>query len=114
MNPYLPPGGFPFLRIANQGDAGLEVLVVPKASRTEPTGIHGEPGREALRIRLKAVPVDGKANLALIQWLAGCLDVPPKTITLARGETSRQKQLRLSPAAASLARWDRLMAEIAR
>jgi uncharacterized protein len=113
MNPYLPPDGFPFLRIADDGDAWLEVLVAPNASRTQPTGVHGESGCEALRIRLKAVPVEGKANLALIKWLAGCLDVPPRTITLARGETSRHKQLRLSPAATSLARWDRLMTEIA-
>jgi uncharacterized protein len=101
------------LRIDKHGDAWVEVVVVPHASRTHPTGIHGEPGREALRVRLKALPERGKANDALIKWLAGCLDVPPQAITLARGDTSRQKQLRLSAATASVARWDKLIAAIA-
>ncbi|HQS30719.1 MAG TPA: DUF167 domain-containing protein [Polaromonas sp.] len=112
MNPHLPPDGLPCLRLDKHGDAWLEVLVVPHASRTHATGIHGAPGREALRIRLKAVPVDGKANQALIKWLAGCLGIAPNAITLSRGETSRQKQLHLSAAAAAVARWDKLVAEI--
>lgn len=112
MNHHLPPDGLPCLRLDKHGDAWLEVLVVPHASRTHATGIHGAPGREALRIRLKAVPVDGKANEALIQWLAACLDVAPNAITLSRGKTSRQKQLHLSAAAAVVARWEKLVAEI--
>ena len=114
MNPSLPPDGLPFLRLDKHGDAWLEVLVVPNASRTQIAGIHGERGREALRIRLKAVPVDGKSNQALTKWLAGCLGVTPRAITLVRGETSRQKQLHLSAAAASVARWDKLVTEVAR
>ena len=109
MNPYLPPEGLPFLQFDKHGDAWLEVLVVPNASRTQATGIHGEQGREALRIRLKAVPVDGKANQALTKWLAGCLGVAPRAITLVRGETSRQKQLHLRATAAGVARWDKLV-----
>ena len=114
MNSCLPPGGLPFLRIDKHGDAWVEIVVVPNASRTHATGIHGEPGREALRVRLKAIPEGGKANLALIKWLADCLDVPASAITLARGETFRQKQFRLSAAAANVARWDKLLAAIAR
>ena len=102
------------MRIDEHSDAWVEVVVVHNASQTHSTGIHGEPGHELLRVRLKALPEGGKANLALIKWLAGCLDVPPKAITLVRGQTSRHKQLRLSSAAASGARWDKLMAAIAR
>jgi uncharacterized protein len=114
MSSCLPPGSLPFLRIDKHGDASVEVVVVPKASRTHLTGIHGEPGRESLRVRLKALPEGGKANDALIKWLADRLDIPPQAITLVRGETSRHKQLHLSAAAASVARWDKLMAPIIR
>ena len=113
INPSLPPDGLPFLRLDKYGDAWLKVLVVPNASRTQITGIHGERGREALRIRLKAVPVDGKVNQVLLKWLARCLDVAPNAITLVRGETSRQKQLHLRATATGAARWDKLEAEIA-
>jgi uncharacterized protein (TIGR00251 family) len=63
----------------------------------------------ALRLRLQAPPVDGKANQALVKWLAGCLDVPQQAVTLARGETSRRKQLRVQASVASQARWDELL-----
>jgi uncharacterized protein len=86
----MPPGGLPFLRIDKRGGAWVEVVVASHASRTHATGMHGEPGRKALRVRLKAIPDGGKANDALINWLAGCLDIPRKTITLVRGESSRQ------------------------
>jgi uncharacterized protein (TIGR00251 family) len=54
-----------------------------------------KPASMALRLRLQAPPVDGKANQALVKWLAGRLGVPQQAVTLARGETSRRKQLRV-------------------
>ena len=52
--------------------------------------------------------MDGKANQALVKWLAGCLGVPQQAVTLARGETSRRKQLRVNAAAAGRAAWAEL------
>lgn len=98
-----------FLRMEKNGDVLVDVHVVPNAARTQAAGLHGETGRQALRLRLQAPPVDGKANQALVKWLAGSLGVPQQAVTLARGETSRRKQLRVSAAAAGRAAWDVLV-----
>src|SRR3989442_3349258 len=76
----------PFLRVEKNGDVLVDVHVVPNAAKTQPVGLHGEPGALALRLRLHAPPVDGKANQALIKWLAACLEVPQSSIALLRGE----------------------------
>ena len=69
----------------------LTVQVQPKASRTECVGIHGG----ALKIRVAAPPVDGKANEALIAFLAERLDVPPSSIAIHAGAAGRQKRVLL-------------------
>lgn len=107
----IPPAPLPelaFLRTEKNGDVLVDVHVVPNAAKTQAAGLHGEAGRQALRLRLQAPPVDGKANQALVKWLAGCLGVSQQAVTLARGETSRRKQLRVSAAAAGRAAWDEL------
>lgn len=98
-----------FLREEKNGDVLVDLHVVPNAAKTQAVGLHGEAGRQALRLRLNAPPVDGKANQAIIKWLAGCLGVPQQAVTLARGETSRRKQLRVGAAAAGRAAWDELV-----
>jgi uncharacterized protein (TIGR00251 family) len=65
--------------------------VQPGAKRTEIAGIHGE----ALKIRLAAPPVEGKANAALRAFIAERLDVRIADVELVRGETSRSKTLRV-------------------
>jgi uncharacterized protein (TIGR00251 family) len=109
MTPSAPLPDLPFLRTEKNGDVLVDIHVVPNAARTQVAGLHGEAGQQALRLRLQAQPVDGKANQALVKWLAGCLGVPQKAVTLARGETSRRKQLRVSAVAASRAAWDELV-----
>ena len=47
-------------------------------------------------VAVTAPPVDGKANEALIKFLAGVLDVPKSGITILRGQTSRIKLVELS------------------
>ena len=49
-----------------------------------------------IRLAVTAPPVDGKANEALIKFLAGVLDVPKSGITILRGQTSRIKLVELS------------------
>ena len=85
------------------GDALLLSLhVQPGASRTEVTGLHGD----ALRIRLAAPPVDGKANAELARFLADAFGVPQRQVTLVRGETSRRKVVRIdAPARRPDADW---------
>jgi hypothetical protein len=81
-----------------QGDAlVIAVQVQTRASKDEFAG----PKGDQLRIRITAAPVDGKANAHLIKFLAKQFGVTKSTIVLEKGETSRNKRLRI-PAPKSL------------
>jgi uncharacterized protein (TIGR00251 family) len=69
----------------------LEVRVQSRAARSEIAGLHGE----RLRIRLQAPPVDGKANAALVEFVAGLFAVPRASVTIEHGLTGRDKRLRV-------------------
>jgi uncharacterized protein (TIGR00251 family) len=69
----------------------LELHVQPGAKRTEFAGTHG--GRT--KLRLAAPPVDGKANAALIEFIAAHYGVPKRNVTIEAGEHSRQKRVRV-------------------
>jgi uncharacterized protein len=86
----------PWLQITGKGDLQVTVHVQPGAKTTACAGVHGD----ALKIRLHAPPVDGKANQALIAWLAKTLDCPQSAIELIRGQTSRRKILSIRTAQA--------------
>jgi uncharacterized protein (TIGR00251 family) len=81
------------------GGVVLEVLVQPRASRTRVVGEHD--GR--LKIQLAAPPVDGEANLALVDFLAGALAVRKADVAIARGEAGRRKTVRVAGVAAARA-----------
>ncbi len=49
----------------------------------------------AVKLKLRAPPVEGRANEALVEFLAERLGLPRRAISLERGETSRQKLLRV-------------------
>jgi uncharacterized protein len=89
------------------GDAlVLSLHVQPGARRTEVAGVHGEGAEARLKVRLAAPPVDGKANAALLAFLAGAYGVTLRNVTLLRGETSRQKTVRIQrPARRPDAQW---------
>ena len=72
--------------------AAFTVKIHPRARRN---AIVGEMG-DALKISLTAPPVEGKANDACIAFLAELLDVPRSSITIAAGETSRNKVIRVA------------------
>ena len=67
----------------------LAIHATPGAKRTEAAGSHGG----ALRVRLGAPPVDGKANAALIAWAAKAFGVPKAHIELLHGASGRHKLL---------------------
>ena len=79
----------------------IVVQVVPRASKTEVAGMYGD---EALRIRLNAPPVDGKANRELVRFVAESLGVPERAVTLVSGQTARRKTLRVDGVASDRAR----------
>ena len=70
----------------------LKVYLQPKSSRNEIVGPH----RDGIKIRVTAPPVEGKANDALIRFLAGKLGIPPSKIEIIKGHHSREKMLRIS------------------
>lgn len=70
----------------------LSLYVQPGAKKTETAGLHDG----ALKLRLKAPPVEGKANKALIAWLADWFGVPQNRVVLESGELSRHKRLRIA------------------
>ena len=74
------------------GALTLELLIQPRASRTRVIGEHD--GR--LKVQLAAPPVDGEANAALVEFLAGALGVRKADVTLRRGETGRRKTVRIA------------------
>ncbi|MGA3106701.1 MAG: DUF167 domain-containing protein [Terriglobales bacterium] len=63
--------------------------------RAKKNGVTGEVG-DALKLSLTAPPVDGKANAACIEFFAKLLKVPRSSVTIAAGETSRNKMIRVS------------------
>lgn len=79
--------------IAAEDEAGVTVAVrvIPRARHTAVTGLHGD----TLKIRLAAPPVEGAANKALIDFLAGALGVRKRDVHLVSGERSRLKLVRI-------------------
>jgi uncharacterized protein len=82
---------WPCLRTTREGVL-LDLSVVPGAKHTEPAGLHDG----ALRLRLAAPPVDGKANDALLAWLSRELGCARREVQLVRGTSSRRKQVALA------------------
>ncbi|MBP5183343.1 MAG: DUF167 domain-containing protein [Lentisphaeria bacterium] len=68
--------------------------VRPGASATKCEGLYGN----ALKLSLKAPPVDGKANKELCRFLAEKTGLPRSCVTLLSGETSREKRVLLAGA----------------
>ena len=87
----------------------LTVRLTPKAASE---GVDGwgvdDKGRPVLKVRVRAAPVEGKANAALIALMAKILDVPRSRIKLVGGDTARTKMLDIEGLdATQLERWGR-------
>ena len=78
--------------LTNKASVQVRVLLSPRSKNNKILGVHNE----RLKISLNAPPVDGKANKALLQFLAGQLGVPRSMICLIRGQTSREKTVEIS------------------
>lgn len=72
--------------------------VTPNAGRDAIDGVESrDDGTSVLRLRVSAVPDKGKANAAVIAFLAKTLSIPKSSIALVSGATARQKTLRIAP-----------------
>ena len=78
----------------------LRLHIQPGAKKTEVVGLHGE----ALKLRLAAPPVDGKANACLLAFLADRLGVAKNAVSLLSGDSSRAKRVHVAGVGPSLVR----------
>ena len=72
--------------------AVVGVKAQPKSSRP---GIDGPFGDDALKVRIKSAPVEGKANKELVEVLAKFFGIPKSSVEFKGGETSKTKRLLL-------------------
>jgi len=80
--------------IVESGDGGVvvHVHVLPRSGRTEIVGRHGD----ALKVRVAAPPVEGRATDAARIAVADALGIPAHSVVVVAGERSRLKRLRIS------------------
>ena len=76
--------------IAGGMQSGGVRLALQIQANAKKSGVAGCIG-DLLKIRLHAPPIDGKANEALISYLADILDVPKSTVTITHGHTGKRK-----------------------
>jgi uncharacterized protein len=72
--------------------AAFAIKVHPRAHKDAITGEVGD----ALKLALTAPPVEGKANQSVIEFFADLFQIPRSSVTIASGETSRNKVVRIS------------------
>jgi len=75
------------------------VRAQPRSSRS---GIDGSIG-DAVRVRIRCAPVDGKANKELVETLADAFGIPKSSVVFKGGETSKTKRILLSGVSAASA-----------
>jgi uncharacterized protein len=76
----------------SQAGTTFAVKIHPRAKKNAITGQVGD----ALKVALTAPPIDGKANQACIEFFAKLLNVPRSFVTIAAGQTSRNKVIRVA------------------
>jgi uncharacterized protein len=80
------------IRMSDTNDALIRVRVIPRARKSEVAGTRDG----AWLVRLHAPPVEGAANDELIEVIARALAVPKRAVSIASGERSREKSIRVS------------------
>lgn len=75
----------------------ISLHVIPKASKNEIVGwVTDAAGKRSLKVKITTAPEDGKANKALIKFLAKEWGVSPSRLEIASGATSRHKRLEIN------------------
>ena len=83
------------MKEARRDGTSFLVRVTPRAGRTKFTGLMQDGHDTIFKIAVAAPPVEGRANEELISYLAALLDVPRSAVTVASGEHSRNKLVRV-------------------
>jgi len=95
---------------AHEAGVTLAVRAQPGAKKAAVTGIYGEGATAQLKIAVHAPPLEGRANQALVAFLAETFSLPKNSVELMTGELSRSKVfllhgVTLVQAEAVLAKW---------
>lgn len=78
----------PFVNVS-KGAAVVDIFVQPRAAKNAIVGVHGT----ALKMKVRAAPVDGKANRAAEELMAAALGIPISAVTVVTGASSRHKRV---------------------
>lgn len=70
----------------------ITLKISPNASKNEII-----KSEEGLKVKITALPIDGKANKALIEYLSKQLKIPKSSIEILKGETSKEKTVLIKP-----------------
>jgi uncharacterized protein (TIGR00251 family) len=76
----------------NEATITLKIHLLPRASRDEICGLHGD----AIKVKVTAPPIEGKANKALQRFIAEKLNLASSQVEIMAGRRSREKILRIS------------------
>lgn len=76
------------------GGVRIAVQIAPNAKKTEVIGVLAD----ALKLKLQAQPIEGKANEALVKYLAAALAVPRSAVTITHGQTNKRKLIEVASA----------------
>lgn len=79
----------PYLSVKDTDSVLVSVHVQPRASRNAICGLHDG----TLKVAITTPPVDGKANQAVVKFLAKALNIPKRDVIIHSGKTSRRKVL---------------------
>jgi len=79
-----------WIRSVQQGSI-IDIHVIPQGKKNEIIGLYND----RLKIKIDAPPVDGKANECLLRFLSEVLNLKRSNLELIKGETSRQKQVKV-------------------
>jgi uncharacterized protein (TIGR00251 family) len=88
------------------GGVRIAVQITPNAKKTEVIGVLDD----ALKLKLQAQPIEGKANEALVKFLAAALSVPKGAVTITHGHTNKRKLIEIRSAALTVEDVERLLA----
>lgn len=87
------------------GGVRLALQVAPNAKKTEAVGVLDD----ALKIRLQAQPIEGRANEALVRYLADALSVPRGAVTITHGQANKRKLVEVQAPGLTPAQAERLL-----
>ena len=79
--------------------------ITPNAKKTEVIGVLGD----ALKLKLQAQPIEGRANEALIKFLAGALSVSRSAVTITHGLTNKRKLIEVRSGVLTVEEVERLL-----